>query len=352
MNKLFLLSDALLCDKIKIMPDDDQKQLVEQIINNRIVGIAYKNLDILSLCQEVRNKLVILKENSDMKCKTFQKNLQYLSNLLENVDFKYALLKGAFLSTIVYDFGLRNSNDIDIFIESKDVSKVQDLLIDNGFIQGRLDENNNIVPATRKEIVLSKMNFGETVPLLKLVDGKPFQIDINFSLDFKPDNRYIVPEMLQNVILVEKTNLIFHTLNIFDFIIQLCCHLYKEATTYDWVVNKRDIMLYKFSDINVFIHKYGSNNYFKDLITRIKHFRVERECYYTLENSSIIYPNLNEVDGFVEAKEAIKPSNLCFMTQITYPQKKKLFIHHMSFIDWFFCFNREKQLEEIPYETN
>ena len=100
----------------------------------------------------------------------------------------------------------------------------------------------------------------------------------------------------------------------------------------------------------MFIYKYGTTEYFSSLTEQIKKYGLEKECYYTFENASIIYPALNEIDGFSKVKESIKPERLDFMKQIIYPREKKLFKYDMSFTDWFLCPDRISQLEEIPYE--
>jgi hypothetical protein len=352
MNTLFRITDELAFERTNLSFADNVENILGQIIMNRVAGIAYDKIELKNLHSEAKKAL---KQNKDVNVALnllFERNLCYMSKILGSADFQYALLKGAYLTPFLYEIGHRTSNDIDILVADENVSKVQKLLLNNGFVQGHLSAQGDIVLATRKEIIDSKMNNGETVPFLKQIDGEVLEVDVNFSLDFKPmqDNR-IVSEMLSVAVDVEKGDLHFKTLRFDDFLIHLCCHLYKEAATLDWVTTRRDLMLYKFSDINVFAHRNGNAQYFDSLVKRIQYFGLEKECYYTFENSSIIYPNLNKIEGFLAAKETIKPSDLRFMARIVYPREKRLFQHHMSFTDWFFCPDRIARLEEIPYEA-
>lgn len=75
----------------------------------------------------------------------------------------------------------------------------------------------------------------------------------------------IITEMLDRIVIYpyRATNLV--TLEDKDFIIHLCLHLYKEATTSEWVFRRKDLNLYKFNDIYVLLVKYGSIEMYKEL---------------------------------------------------------------------------------------
>lgn len=346
-NKLFALSDVYNTKKISLENTDNVELLLGRIMLNRIVGIAYDNLELSTVPAEVIKVLKIVKKNNEKVTDDFICNVCYLADLLKNIPFKYALLKGSYLTPILYKRGQRTSNDIDILIEGKDVSLLEKILVQNGFVQGHVNENNEIVAASRREIIHSKLNNGETIPFVKFNNGIKLEIDINFSVDFKPDNSKIVPRLLSETIPVNLDGHIFYTLNMVDFLIHLCCHLYKEATTYDWLNYRRDLMLYKFSDINVMLHEYGDEAFYGKFVKRIVEFEVEKECYYTLYNSMEIYATLKEDHFITELLEQIKPSELEFMKRIIYPNKQKMFTYDMTFTEWFFCENRIENLIEV-----
>ena len=349
-NLLFTLSDPFNEKKIDLGRTENAEELFGQIVLNKMIGVAYDNIELHTLHGELRKALTILRNDYLYKSNLFKQHLKYLSTILDEYDKDYSLLKGSFLSTNIYECGQRISNDFDILIDSKDISSLQSLLISNGFTQGSISSSNEIIPATRREIIESRMNFGETIPFVKLLDNEAMTIDINFSLDYKmASENSLISDFLGQAEYASFEDVHFKVLNPIDFIIHLSCHLYKEATTYDWVARRRDLMLYKFSDINVFIHKYASREYFDKLITRIKQWNLEKECYYTFENSSIIYPHLKAIDGFEQMINSIKPDSLEFMKQIIYPREKKLFEYDLTFTDWFFSNDRVSRLKEIPY---
>ena len=226
-------------------------------------------------------------------------------------------------------------------------SKCQKLFLANGFIQGTYERGKGIIPATRNEILMSRMNYGETVPLVKIVDGELLQVDINFSVDFKPAGESnIVSELLKNRVEIVKDDIQFYTLDLHEFLIHLSCHLYKEATTFDWVKDNRDLQLYKFSDINVFVHTYGNKKFFQDFLQKVKDFGVEKECYYTLYNMQIIYSRSNAIEGFRDMLNEMKPKDCTFMKQIIEPVSGKMYYYEMDFAEWIMTEKRGECLKE------
>lgn len=62
------------------------------------------------------------------KTKDYIDNVKYIGTIMSEASFNYALLKGAYLATKVYEIGNRTSNDIDIFLHSSDLTECQEIL--------------------------------------------------------------------------------------------------------------------------------------------------------------------------------------------------------------------------------
>lgn len=228
---------------------------------NRMAASAYGELKKLGMLgkvnREFRNSLKIAYDQSIEKNNSYYTCVKLLSEILKNANVKYAMLKGAILCNI-YPEGYRTANDVDLLVRSEDVSQIGELLTSAGFKQGYIRDG-EFVKATRKEIIESKMTRGETVPYIlevNLPEMRFFEVDINFSLDYKNSDSNNVEDMLSRTKIWEVGGLEIMSLNKYDFFIHLCCHLYKEATTLPWVKMKRDMTLYKFSDIYMLLSKF------------------------------------------------------------------------------------------------
>lgn len=323
--------------------------ILGQILFNRMGATAYytlKKCDLLGeVNREFRNTLKDAYHSGIDKNSNFQSNLEEVKKILSKISAPYAILKGGVLSYI-YPEGLRNSNDIDILTEQVNVPIISDVLRKNGFIQGHI-RNDSVEAASRFELINSMMNRGETVPFVKSVsDHKyPFiEVDLNFSLDYKPvGSDEIIKLMLENTYIHDVTG--FKVLSKADFMIHLCLHLYKEATTLAWVDMNRDLSIYKFCDIYLLLHQWLNPDYHNVIRDRIDEFNLNKECYYSLYYTKILFDiKSKELDSLLLD---IRPKNTTYLREIISPGDSKTYKYDKNFLEWIFTYNRK----ELLYDT-
>lgn len=358
-NLIFELLRFMDYDKPKIKEliesTEDFAYVLGQLAINRVGGVAYdvlcKSGLLYNLNREFRTVLHSIYEINKIKAGKFMSALKFLGGCFKDADFDYAFLKGSYLSACIYDEGLRTSNDFDILISGGKIEKCESILKQNGFVQGKYIAGKGVEKSSRREIVSSRMNRGETVPFILDCSGSPLdviEVDINFSLDYKAKNeRDIVSLMLQNTkeFTVAQGKML-KTLAPEDFLIHLCVHLFKEATVYDWVKMGRDLSLYKFLDIYAFINKHNDSGFFKKLSQKITQYDLCKECYYALFNSAQIFKSLLDIAEFHTLIEKIKPLNTDYLKEIIYPSENKVFSYESNFDEWVFTPCRMSALKE------
>ncbi len=335
-----LLDDAL-----------DFPWVLGQLLYNRMGGAAYYVLREQGLLgrvnREFRNALQTAYAAGRGKTTDFLAELGELGRVFDGADFRYAFLKGAYLAAW-YPAGLRTSNDFDVLVEPKDVTRVADRLKAAGFRQGNV-RNGAFVPAGRREIVASRMNRGETVPFIRETGRAymPFaEVDINFSLDFQPrqesDALSVFLRRAEPSIVTPAGRL--YTLADEDFLLHLCAHLYKEATVYDWVRMGRDLSLYKFCDIYLFLREMTEERAGRLAEAAIA-CGLEKECAYSFSYTRRLFNIRNgAADRLIDA---VFPADRSFMNRIIYPAEGKVFAYEMDPVDWLFCGDRRNRLQEI-----
>ncbi|MDP4119592.1 MAG: nucleotidyltransferase family protein [Bacillota bacterium] len=333
----------------------DYPYILGQLLFNRVGGVAYyvlKECNLLSkLNREFRNSLKAIYDSNTQKTNSFLISLEDLSEMFKSADFNYALLKGSYL-VYLYEKGLRTSNDFDILINQEDITKLSNVLKENGFVQGYI-RNEQFIPATRTEIISSRMNRGETVPFIKTVDlpqMKFCEIDINFSLDFKAkqENDAVKNILKRSEELIStKTGNLF-TLSASDFLIQLCVHLFKEASIFNWVEMGRDLSIYKFMDIYLFITLFMNNKLASELEKTIFEFDLHNECYYSFLYAKQLF-GIENAD-FDELIKKIQPNDLSYLNQIISPSDGNVYAYDMDFESWLFFSKRKEQLYEVKHD--
>lgn len=316
------------------------------LFENRMAAVAFDILSQFDLLgktnrefrNSIRNALIFGAKHNE----SFEEGLVMLSKILDSCSISYALLKGAYLFGR-YPIGARTSNDIDILVAPEDVEIVSVKLCEAGFRQGYL-KNGEFVSATRQQIVESKMTRGETVPFIKRVD-LPFleylEVDVNFSLDYKNGDADVLRSMLAKTQRVSVGNIIINTLDPCDFLLHLCMHLYKEATTMPWILMKRDMTFYKYCDIYMLLWD-ASLGEVKELINRVKRYKAEEEFLYCLKS----------IHSFFKLKQPLlrkylRQNNFDFDYVVAPAEQKRYRYKEPRPIARFFKNDRSKLLEEV-----
>ena len=317
---------------------------------NRVQGIAYdtlrKNRLLNKVNREFRTSLANAFEQNKQKNESFRKCIHMLCEIFSDCDCKVAMLKGAYLCAH-YPDGYRTSNDVDLLVLPKDVTSVGNLLVSHGFKQGSI-RNGEFIPATRQEIIESKMTRGETVPYIKEVNlpfMKFLEVDINFSLDYKNAKTSTLDDMISALCVKSEKGMSIPTLNDTDFFIHLCAHLYKEATTLPWIEMRRDMTLYKYCDIYLLLSDMGDEQ-LKNIFARAKNLGMEKICAYCILETMELFDMENH-DLFKVSCEALKDAP-DFRYRIVSPKNGKVLMYQTSDTNSrFFMYSRANDLKEV-----
>lgn len=321
-----------------------------QLFFNRMQGVAYDTLKKHNLLgkvnREFRNSLGAAFEQNVQKSQSFMSCVKMLSEILSPCTCNIAMLKGAYLC-VHYPDGYRTSNDVDLLVLPKDVTTVGNRLSYVGFKQGYI-RNGEFVPATRQEIIESKMMRGETVPFIKEVNLpflRYFEVDINFSLDYKNGNSDTLEEMLSNFCFKHEKEIYIPTLSGPDFFIHLCAHLYKEATTLPWIEMHRDMTLYKYCDIYMLLSE-RTDYHIQKIFERARTLDMSKVCAYAILETIDLFDMQNEY-AYRCAKDAIA-DDPDFCRKVVAPKDKKVLIYQThSASDRFFMESRVADLKEV-----
>lgn len=315
-----------------------------QLVYNRLGGMAYdvlaRNQLLSAVPSEMRKVLGEIYEAYVAKGRSFGHAVTELYETLHGLDGEYVMLKGVGMIGL-YPEGYRTSNDIDLLVNPSGVAAFSERLTQAGFRRGYL-KNGEFYPATREQIVASRMLRGETVPFIQEV-GLPFmkylEVDVNFSLGYTIETGESICDILRSGVDVFRGQVRARLPQKSDFLIHLCAHLFKEATTYPWVEMGKDTLLYKFCDIDTVLQEYTDADY-QELCFRAGFLGVERECYFALCRVKDIFGGL---PGGGEAfLSSIRPKEIGYMNEIQAPAQNKVYYNHIPYASWIFYSGSKK----------
>lgn len=317
---------------------------------NRMAGIAYHVLEKTELLpllhREARNALAGASEQNTQYNKSYFCCLEELLKTLEPYARHYAMLKGAYLCA-KYPCGCRTSNDADLLTAPEFLTELGSRLISAGYRQGSV-KNGAFVPASREEIVRSRMMRGETIPYILKTDLpylSYFEVDVNFSLDYKNGDTEAVHEMLERGQTAVMGNRKLPTLDSADFFLHLCTHLYKEATTYPWIRMGRDMTLYKYVDLYFLLS--GMDICEADaILKRARELCLGRECVFAVSDTISLLGDETGMGAHILSGFPEQEKQSLFVV-ISPEEKKKYRYTQTDAVKRFFCSDRASLLKEV-----
>lgn len=278
-------------------------------IKNRVIGLAYHNLERLKLSYLVPSKYrrngMFYTLGNGMRNKSLIMEYKNIIKKMNDEGIKCAPLKGVFLVPNLYEnYGSRDMNDVDILINRKDSKKVLKIMEELGYLQGRFNQEiNDIENYTKEKKMLWKMKMNNLCPFVKKSGSEyhkyyKFDFSFNLDLDITVDP---VQEMLDGADEIDG----MHYLKPKDFFLHLCCHLYKEATNAEWIYINSDINLIKFCDVREYIQQKMDKTSLKESVNFAKEYGLEKAIYFTVFYLKELYNDgyEDEVLDYIDIEE-------------------------------------------------
>ncbi len=265
----------------------------------------------------------------------------------------YAIIKGAALSSRIYEnSAYRLSGDIDLLVSPNHSDKMKEILINNGFIQGRL-VGNTIVPFTRKELIYQKSFSHQLAPFIKDTGKKicPFvNIDVNFDIVWGEENFSIdMNEFLTHTESFEIHGVKISRLQpIWEFI-SLCMHHYKDMNSV-YLIAERGFRLSEYCDIFFYLINASPNA--TELTSVAKRYGVDKYVYYCIYYANKIFDDrrLSIYLNKLESIEARKLLNCYGLTEMERREWNTPFFERLlddRFRDKFFLHLTDKERRKI-----
>lgn len=300
----------------------DWSDVIFQMITHRTLNMFCYNLKKFGLFGMPEKEIQRLLESQWLvygeRNRCYLGHLSEVMTTLKKYNAVVPILKGNLLASLVYPaIETRIFNDLDLLMKLDDVNIVTKALEEAGFIQGFYDEEKGIVvEATRKAKVLTQMVSHELQEFQKVCDNpfaKVVQVDVNHDILWKGNCPYKIDtkDLIGRAVPIEINGVEGYMLDAVDNIIQLSCHLYKEATLMIWITDIRDLKIYKFADLYMFIKKFYSDIDWKLVVDRVKGYGIEKIVYYNFHYIEMMFGELIPK----EVMDSLRPEDLTYLNE-------------------------------------
>lgn len=210
----------------------------------------------------------------------------------------YAIVKGEPLSLYCYgEVGCRTSCDIDILISAKYVNQVESILVDEGFIQKKVGENDK---ERRVNSIYCLMHTHQTLPFEKEVGCYNVEIDVNFNILWNSRIDIDIEKFLMNTEEINVYGQVIKCLQIGEAFVQMCLHHYKEMNGIYFIVSKKRINTTHLKEVYYFLFNNRKLSP-HDIETISDALGVKKYIYYMIYyankvvNNNFLEPYLNRL---------------------------------------------------------
>lgn len=243
---------------------------------------------LLSKSEKYASKLMIPITMNSVVVHQRYKNCKVAFDKLKDVP--YAHIKGAALSDRIYgNYAYRSFGDIDLLVTPEYSDKVKSVLIESGFVQGKLVDG-QIVPFSRRELIYQKSFSHQLAPFMKETGSKicPFvNIDVNLDIVWGEGNFSI--NMSEFVGHAENFGLqditLYRLKPIFEFI-SLCMHHYKDMNSI-YLIADRGFRLSEYCDIYFYLVNVSPDAY--ELANTAAKYGLGEYVYYCVYYANEVF---------------------------------------------------------------
>lgn len=256
----------------------------------------------------------------------------------------YAVIKGAVLSQMAYDDPFcRQSSDIDLIIDRRDIETVKQILFKNGFIQGRIVQD-KIISFNRKELLFQITMSHQTAPFIKKTSNIvcPFvNVDINLDLFWgEKSQKTDMKEVLRHTEPTEICNVKTQKLTPEMEFISLCLHHYKDANSL-YLLWQKSLNLSLFCDIYFYLKRNPLN--IKKLKALCEQLHATDYVYYDIYYTNKIFDDTLLLP-YMKELQTDTCANILNTFGLT-PQEQKTW--ELSFYDRLFSENLQPYLKKV-----
>jgi len=219
-----------------------------------------------------------------------------ISRALMGRGVRHQFRKGVVIAPTVYrDIGLRQMGDIDVLVDREWADEAVSVARSLGYEFGTpIPGTRTVAPVPRRDLIYAQLH-GEGPLSMTRVTGMPFlgiaALDLAWDLFLPSANHSLgLADFVthQNTATLGATQVPFPHLH--ALLVDVCCHLHKDATGLAYIHLAADLQLSKFVDI-VEIAAIASDDLWVQFVDLVHHQGLEEPVWFALRLTEAVYPS-------------------------------------------------------------
>jgi hypothetical protein len=280
-------------EKLMVHPDLDWSLFLGACFKQKIAGLVAFNFNRWRLTDKGLFRIHIALKLFYLANQERNKRLLEMLNTTTDALHAHGVdarpLKGSILVPLIYkDLGSRLLSDFDFFAPRSQKGEIVKAMSHIGFTTGVYEaKQNEIRPLSREEQLVWQLKMFSMPEFIKNSNDDYTGIlsaDFSFGLQYGESQDQSERVLARSAVIGGRK-----TLSVYDFFIQVCCHLYKEASNEAWVEYGLDINIVKFCDVREFTLVMLSISDLSELRDRILELGVEQAVYFSVYYAFELY---------------------------------------------------------------
>lgn len=317
------MTDTDVARTAKIIGDNQESidwgYLVQQAFSQKVASLIARNFQrhdlYISRDFPLRAVLKLSYQSNRLRNLALYEEFAFLMRAFNSRNVVAVARKGLLLAQEVYqDIGVRQMSDLDLLIAEHDVDAVCEVLNEVGYSQGEIVHGLRRLSQPKRSTMLTWGLYMNNLPPFRRLTDDPwvecFEVDICKNL-FLPKSGFHLEtdQLLERVESISLGGETAYCLSKEDMLLDLCGHLYKEATTVAWIRQGIDLHLIKFCDIAEFVRSVSETIDWDIFLSRVKTNELVHPMYYSLHYTDILYPQV--IPSFI--LDELRPSDLSYL---------------------------------------
>ncbi len=220
----------------------------------------------------------------------------FTKSFLQKISYyDYVLIKGEALSVMAYGkVGQRNTTDIDILTSRGNVSKIEKLLLDEGYEQDN---------STRESRIFCLSKSHQIVPFTKKIDIFKTSVDVNFDIFWGEyvGKKIDILDFISDPVQMSIYGCQIKTLSPLKSFVQLVLHHYKDMNSIFLLATEKCFKFDMFRDIYNLLKNNSKDISLENLYSISAAYEIIPYVYYILYHTGLLFNDetLNEyIDAF------------------------------------------------------